>query len=327
MKNNKIQIVRAILALFVVAIHTLPDNHNIRIVVRPFLNISVAAFIFLSGYLTKLEIDTKQFYKKRLLTVLLPYLIFTVAYSAPAMLSSTVVDATKVLCKNLITSSAKMHLYYLVVYAELVLLTPLLVKIAKQKKRLFDIAIMSIQPLFILCVYLGAINHDIFKISPWYVIVFPAWMAYYYFGLLVGNRYKNIKASYKTLLLLFFVGAALQISEGFVWRQLTPMKDLCISQLRITALIQNIPGLLLITKFIRSKKETRNKLLEKIGDASFGIYLLHPAFIMVCDKIIARNEVTFLVSFVFATAGSFITVLVLNKFVPKKLLKYCGLSN
>ena len=77
---------------------------------------------------------------------------------------------------------------------------------------------------------------------------------------------------------------------------------------------------------IRSPREKCNKLLCKIGDASFGIYLLHPAFIMVCDKLISRSEATFLITFAFAATGSFVTILVLNKLLPRKLLKPCGLA-
>ena len=66
-------------------------------------------------------------------------------------------------------------------------------------------------------------------------------------------------------------------------------------------------------------------MAPKIGDASFGIYLLHPAFILVCDKFLPRTEATFLLTFAFA-AGSFVTILILNKLLPRKLLKPCGLA-
>jgi len=47
---------------------------------------------------------------------------------------------------------------------------------------------------------------------------------------------------------------------------------------------------------------------------------------MVCDKLTPRSEATFLIAFAFAAADSFATVLILNKLLPRKLLKPCGLA-
>lgn len=326
MKNNKIQIIRAILALFVILIHTLPNNMELRIILRPILNISVAGFIFLSGFLTKLDIETKVFYRKRILTVLVPYLIFSVLYSIPEIMQLNLLDSLKLLVKNIITSEGKYHLYYLVVYIQLVLVTPLLAKIAKQKSKILDMIVFLIQPLFIACLYLGILGENILKITPWYAIVFPAWLSYYYLGLIVGNRARKIRISSILTLVAFVLCGVLQAIEGFIWKKNNAITDIYYSQVRMTALIQNIPGLLLLAKMAMSKKKIAMSLLEKIGDASFGIYLLHPAVIMACDKIFARTEATFVITFVVALAGSFAAVLVLNKIVPRKALKYTGLA-
>lgn len=53
MKDKKIQILRGIAIIAVVAIHTV--RGDISIIIRPFINFAVAMFIFLSGYLTKIE--------------------------------------------------------------------------------------------------------------------------------------------------------------------------------------------------------------------------------------------------------------------------------
>ena len=325
-KNHKIQLIRAILALAVVAVHIMPDNDALRIIIRPLLNIAVAGFIFLSGYLTKLNIDTKKFYRKRILAVLIPYVLFTIIYTVISDYKLGAADASREIAKNLVTTSGKYTLYYLAVYVQLVLLTPLLTKIADQKSKLANAIILLIQPLFIACLYFGAGSGVILKIAPFYIMFFPAWLSYYYLGLLIGNNLIKIKAKSLTLVMMSIAGIALQITEGFIWLNNSTMKDMYFSQIRITALLENIPLLLLMTRYIRSPREKCNKLLCKIGDASFGIYLLHPAFIMVCDKLIPRSEATFLITFAFAAAGSFATVLILNKLLPRKALKYTGLA-
>ena len=286
---------------------------------------AVAGFIFLSGYLTKMDINSKNV-RKRFFTVLIPYVIFTVFYTVLSKYKLGVVGAGGAVIKNLITTQGKMTLYYLAVYMQLALLTPLLVKIARQKNNMLNGIIIIIQPLFMLCFYLGVINGDIIKEAPWYTMFFPMWILYYYLGILIGNNLIKIKLSSKVLVIAAIVSVALQITEGLFWFNTTPVKDMYYSQVRFTALLENIPILLLITKYIRRSSDKANKLLCKIGDASFGIYLLHPALIMVCDKLFARTDATFLVAFIITFLGSFAIVLVLNKLLPRKVLKYCGLA-
>lgn len=327
MKNNKIQIIRAVLALVVVLIHTFTRNSNeLLITCRPFMNVAVAGFIFLSGFLTKVSINEKGTYKKRIITALIPYIVFSLYYTI--IRNHNLATSTLISCiaKNLITTRGSGILYYLVVYMQLALLTPLLIKIARQKKWFLHTPILLIQPLFLACFYSGVINGTIAQETPWYIMFFPAWLSYYYLGILIGNDLLKIKTKNFTLVALVIIGVVLQIAEGFFWFNNTSVKDMYYSQIRITALLENIPLLLLITRYIRSKGEKVNKLLCKIGDASFGIYLLHPAFIMVCDKLIPRSEATFMITFLFAAIGSFVTVLILNKIAPKKALKYTGLG-
>lgn len=326
MKNSKIQIVRAILALIVVMIHAMPSFSVPRIIARPFLNIAVAGFIFLSGFLTKTNVETKKIYKKRIMVSLIPYMLFTIFYTIGKGYKAGVGISLASIGKNLITTQGSGVLYYLVVYIQLVLLTPLLVRIARQKKWFLNLPVLIIQPLFLLFFYLGIINGDILKEAPYYMMFFPVWLTYYYLGILIGNDLLKIKTKNSTLIVLVAIGIVLQITEGFFWLNNTSVKDMYYSQIRITALLENIPLLLLITRYIRSKKEKTNKLLCKIGDASFGIYLLHPALIMICDKLIPRSETTFMITYLFAVIGSFAIVLILNKIVPKKALKYTGLG-
>ena len=73
--NKKIQILRALAIIGVVMIHTNVSGYP-SAWIRPFINYAVGLFIFCSGYLTKIEIkDLKTFYKKRLIRVIIPYIL------------------------------------------------------------------------------------------------------------------------------------------------------------------------------------------------------------------------------------------------------------
>lgn len=318
--------VRALLALFVIMIHVLPINTEFKICVRPLLNTAVAGFIFLSGFLTKKNIDAKHLCH-RIAVVAIVYILFTVAYTAARYYPLGIIDTMQMIAENIVSTRGTYTLYYLIVYIQLSILTPLLLRIVEQKKAMLDAIVIAIQPLYIACFYLCMLKGIVTEEAPWCVMFFPAWIAYYYIGLLARDKETgDKKSSCWFLAVLAIFGLALQVAEGFYWYSIGAARDMYFSQMRFTALLENIPLLLLMAHYIRSPREKCNKLLCKIGDASFGIYLLHPAFIMVCDKLIVRNEATFLITFAFAAAGSFATVLLLNKLLPRKALKYTGLG-
>lgn len=64
--NKRVQIVRAFSIIEVVMIHTNATG-IVGVLSRPILNFCVAMFVFLAGYLTKLDIpDVMTFYRKRI---------------------------------------------------------------------------------------------------------------------------------------------------------------------------------------------------------------------------------------------------------------------
>ena len=326
-RDQKIQVIRGLLALIVIFIHVLPIDGDIpKICLRPFLNIAVAGYIFLSGYLTKLEFDTKKFYKKRLLTVLIPYILFTVIFTVLNKYKHGIVGIGAGIVENLFTAQATYTLYYLVVYMQFVLLTPLLARIVKQKSRILNICIYAIQPLYLICLYVGVAKGDILSLSPFYGLFFPAWIVYYYLGLIVGNGMIKLRVSNRLLIIAVIAGIIMQILEGLIWYQNMAIRDMYYTQTRLTTLLENIPVLLLFVRYIRSGSCSGNKLLSRIGDASFGIYLLHPVFIMVYNKILPQAGLSFLIAFAISAIGSMATVTILNMVVSRKVLKYCGLA-
>ena len=125
-RNNMVQIFRAFAIIAVVLIHTTPGAYW-QVFFRPFINFAVATFLFLSGYLTKIDNDNwGAFYKKRIIRILIPYVIWTVVYTIIFL------DLSH-LHKKLLTANASFHMYYLAVYIQFVLLTPIIGKLAKSK--------------------------------------------------------------------------------------------------------------------------------------------------------------------------------------------------
>ena len=116
--NRKI---RAVAAIAVVAIHTCLGGYK-GIVLRQFMNFAVALFIFISGYLTSInKIEIKTFYKKRILKVLIPYFIWSVLYTIAC-------GTYKDFAINLLTGRCCEIYYFIIVYIQFVIITPLIAK-------------------------------------------------------------------------------------------------------------------------------------------------------------------------------------------------------
>ena len=112
-------------------IHTTPAGEW-QVFCRPFINFAVATFIFLSGYLTRADNeDWASFYRRRIVRVAIPYVIWTVIYSIPDIMST----GFSALAKNLLSANANASLYYIFVYIQFVLLTPLISRLARSRFR------------------------------------------------------------------------------------------------------------------------------------------------------------------------------------------------
>ena len=75
LKSYKIQVIRGIAIVGVVFIHNTGGVY--QAVCRPFLNFAVATFLFLSGMLSDAD---KWNPKKRIKKILIPYILWTMAY-------------------------------------------------------------------------------------------------------------------------------------------------------------------------------------------------------------------------------------------------------
>lgn len=276
-KNKEIQVLRAIAIIAVVLIHTAPTEGLYQVFIRPFINFSVPLFLFLSGYLTKSENDNwPSFYKKRITRIVIPYIIWTVIYCL--VKRGSIISAPRAI----LTAGAAVPFYYIFVYVQLVLLTPLIGALAKSKYRSIgwlvapvSMLIFKYPPIFTGIEFSPSID----KI---WSLCFLSHFTFYYLGMVLGNHIIEINYSYKKLLASFSLSILLQMAEGFLWYQ-RHVPNLG-TQCKITALLTSSIFLLILSQLLRDKKITTNKTLQLLGDYSFGVYLIHPLLIFVLEE-------------------------------------------
>lgn len=205
-------------------------------------------------------------FKKRILRVGIPYIIWTFIYTIPNF-------SLFHLARNLVTAEAAPNLYYIFVYIQFVLLTPLPGKLAKSDKRWLGWLVSPVS--IILFKYIGLFTGT--SLNTYVSLLWGdsclGWFTYYYLGLLLGNNLITESFNIKTLFALFLVSLPLQIAEGYGWFQLGVVN--CGSQLKLISLLTSSLFLLVSYCYIKDDRiRFTPKVLSFIGDYSFGIYLI-----------------------------------------------------
>ena len=315
--NKKIQLIRASCIICVILGHTV--NGIQAVITRPVINFCVAMFIFLSGYLTKMEIpNLKDFYFKRISKVAIPYVIWTVIYSLLFW------GGFKKFMVDLLTARAGIQFYYIFVYIQLVLLTPLVIKLLKSKYNWIG---WFITPVFIIVAsyicYFNGINIRTFKKT-----IFLSWFIYYYLGMAIKNKIINYHISEKKTMILYIISLLCCLSEAFAWYYLDNNLDMATTQLKLSSILVAISAEFLGYIFITSDKITINdtkltRFLIMIGDSAFGIYFSHYAIIRLLNMIPGYSSLMFFpLNSIITFIISLILILICRKFLSPKILGY-----
>lgn len=289
------------------------------VLVRPFVNFAVALFLFLSGYLTKIdERNFKYFCKKRIVRVLIPYIIWTILYAISKGDFSRIPE-------YLLTAKANGTLYYIFVYVQFVLLTPWLGKLACSRYR-WSGWIISPVSIF-LFKYIPVIFK--FQLNNWLSIIWSnlclGWLSFYYLGLCLGNSIIERKFSTKRVFLYYLGSLVIQILEGFIWRGLG-MSNVG-SQLKLSNILTGSLFLLLAYIYLKSDSIIiESKLLAFIGDCSFGIYLCHIMVIKVLNHTPGYNFLPFGFSSAIVLLLSLVCVCISKRLFGAKISRWLGFS-
>lgn len=312
-KNDYFQYLRAISIIAVIVIHSLTVGDDYVLALRQFINFCVALFIFLSGYLTDTNIgSTREFYKKRILRVAIPYVIWSFVY--------IVIDrdfSIMSIVKKMITGQACGAYYYIIVYIQLVLLTPVCIKFIKKRKYRY---LGHLTPITVIILSVFAyLKHPI--PFPYNSLTFLVWFIFYFYGMQVRNY--NLETKLKEDLnknIMLYIGCVvLSILEGKLWSHIGDF-SMAISQIKISSILTSI-CFINIAIAIQGKVVANSNVLKNIGDYSFGIYLIHLLFIKLAREVMPGY--TFL-TIIFVVVCCYIAIDLSYKLFGEKVCMYLG---
>lgn len=270
-KSARIQAVRGLAIVAVVFIHTTPGGMT-QVICRPFLNIAVGLFLFLSGMLS----DAKRWNPmKRLKKILIPYMIWTFVYSL-ALSYKHPDRIIRTYFHSLIFGDSAAIMYYVFVYCELTLLIPLIDKLARSRYKYLG---FMISPTEIICMRLIPIVFGIQVnkyISALTELSCLGWFTYFYLGYLLGNHLIKTSATarVRTVAGLWAISILLQMLEGYWYLSMGVAN--CGTQLKLSAVLSGSLFCILVFNYLLESDSARApSLLVTSGNYSFGIYFSH----------------------------------------------------
>ncbi len=317
-----VQIFRALAIIAVVFIHTTPVG-VCQVFCRPFINFCVATFLFLSGYLTPITSNNwGSFYNKRIIRVIIPYIIWTAIYTLPSIAHYGVEWITQ-LGKSIIKANAGFHFYYIPLYIQFVLLTPALCRLANSRYRHLG---WLIAPISVMAFSYYDLLFDQDGISNSFLSLHSClnWFTFYYLGLLLGNGLIKTNLSLKTLVAIYALSILAQMAEGYGWLTLGEIN--CGSQLKLTSLLTSSIFLLFAHAVLTSNINIDSKILRKLGNFSFGIYLCHVLVIIYLRQIPGYNQIPYPLNTLIVLGVSFSICYIGHHICGPKLSKWMGFN-
>lgn len=227
-------------------------------------------------------------------------------------------------------------LYFLCVLIQLKLLTPFLLKHisrANNYKANGD-WVWVVTPLYLLFFSIIRLNSE-FEFQQVNAIVpfdnlFPAWLIYYYLGMVC--KYKSIKIRPIYSFAALLVSLYLSIEVVFWLKGHSGIPNFPMTQSKITSMFIALSVILLLYS-VREMDLPRN-LFSRIGEMSFGIYILHIPIMLLLQKAIEMTHSTLIVHCWSFPVFKYMSVLLVTtcvlllayKMLPSKFVRLLGLK-
>lgn len=326
--NKELQILRGFALCAVVGIHTLSIGiKNTELgtwgnwlfeLIHTLLQFAVPCFIFISAMLLSYTLkDAKlnilRFYKKKIVKVVIPYILWTLIYLIPQMMKGWIPFDRLLSFESwlywLTRGKAYDHLYFMSVIIQLYITAPLfigfirgIIKYAKKYSMIMTILIAicgQVALYYFNKIYITKIftQSATLLISYFCIIIVAIWIGFQYEQFIdLLNKRRNI------VLILFGISAAIYIY--FMVRRVTGEK---LNSMLYQFAWYGYTFMASITLLMVShdiKTHRLSKYLVWIGKYSFGIYLIHPIQTFFLHKSIQMtNPILLMIVLVMAQVG------------------------
>ncbi|MWC30848.1 acyltransferase [Paenibacillus sp. MMS18-CY102] len=305
----------------------------------------VPAFVFLTGFVLFYNYSDKQlgfrelgaFFKKRLMYILVPYAFMSLMYLGIKQLyvirAGGTIEPLKVLSKYfdyLLTGNAYTHLYYVIITVQLYVVFPLLLFLVKRLRN---------RGIWLVVIGIGLQVGFYYANRYWWQVDSKGSWALSYAGPFFLGMYAALR--YDVLLqwmtrkmpiartVMWLAWAASAVFLVYLWHENRTGGHKFSSQYYEFGYeaftLFTIPILLQLSGWIRSSKSRFIELrLTDLGGLSFGIYLIHPVFLLAYRELVPLPGMPY--QYVFWVAGIFAVALIGSIAVLLPFYRWAGWS-
>lgn len=304
---DELYYIRAIAALGILIIHAtgtfaLHSEFNSKamylgVIANQFFRFGSPIFMMISGlvlfynYRSMDEFDPKGFYKKKLLYIVIPYILWSIIYFVYKDYYNATpftFDRIRILVAEVLSGNVFSHLYFMVLILQFYIVLPLFIKILikpmKENPIKLTLILFSLQAIILIYGrYFRNLNAKgivrLFNIYYWKSIF--GWFFYFLGGGILGIHYDKIvefiETNIKPLFLFYIITICFYLGQVYysIWK--TGGRDYYdnFSSIRPETLIYAIatmPILIWMTRRMVGKLKT----IKTFGTYSLGIYFAHP---------------------------------------------------
>ncbi|MGG4178505.1 acyltransferase [Virgibacillus pantothenticus] len=326
---DEIQIARAFAIFAVLIVHssssgvTNIEPDSILFPIYNFFNIAgklgtptfimLSSFVLFYNYFPR-EVNRgliKRFYVKRLKFIIIPYVIFSLLYFVIKMYVyydyPNISYAINRFLLLLALGKAHTHLYFVFISVQFYLLFPLLLVVFKKSLFLRKYAII----IGLIVQWIWVLLNDAYFHIPWKGSVSLSYLSFYFIGAYLGIYYTDLKNKFKQPFFKDRIIIPLSIGYGVILILYTGYMYLVRTNV-FPAISENLPylvasylgeftwatyalfaGLLLfyLAHITNKTFSPKTKLFfMEIGATSFGIYLIHPLFLMIFRQFVSSGS-------------------------------------
>lgn len=211
--------------------------------------------------------------------------------------------------------SASAQMYYLLVYVQLVLLTPVLFKLLSRNRFL----VYATTPVCLLL-------RELFAFAgielPQIQVLCPMWLIFYVVGLDWKRWSRFIEGRTVQLAVVSLACLVLQEASGFCWNLVGDF-NMATTQLKLSSAATSLAAIAFFMAVSCScKLRLSSSSLVNLGNASFGVYLCHIIVLVVIRSVLESFTLplgvfTF-VLWALTLAGSYCAVAVIGRLLPER---------
>lgn len=286
-------ILRAIAIVGVVAIHASGTglqfdadsiNFHFTFLWRNLLNFAVPLFLAISGFFLVRKrfaglSDYAAFLKKQLPRVYIPVLSWSLAWLVIAVVVYEQAIVDEVI--KLLTFQSSGPYYFIALIIQFYILLPVMKRLANPAGLIFSVAVS------ILVTGLIFYLRYILNVSMPFIVYagnFLTWLMFFVLGMYLGSVSK-IKISNPTLLLLTFALYVLSCVESYLLFYTFQQAGDAVTAVKASSFLYSFFLILLVFK---NQSWIQSVTLKKLGEMSFGIYLIHMFFLQAAIMVTSR---------------------------------------